>query len=102
LDVGGSASPEQMAFSLKLVASDPKVKSIFINIFGGILRCDKLAEGILHALKTVEINQKMIVRLKGTNVEAAKKIFAEANHPNLIFEEDMDKAAKLAVSIANK
>jgi len=98
--VGGSADVKQMSFSLKLVCSDPKVKAIFINIFGGILRCDKLAEGVIEAMRIVEIKQKIVIRLKGTNVEQAKEILHKANLPNLIFEEDMDKAAELVTSLA--
>jgi len=84
LDVGGSANVQQMASALKLVSSDPKVKAIFINIFGGILRCDKLAEGVLEAMRIVDIKQKIVIRLKGTNVEQAKELLFKANVPNLI------------------
>lgn len=86
-----------MSFALKLVSSDPKVKSIFVNIFGGILRCDKLAEGIVEAMTLVDIKQKIVIRLKGTNVDQAKVILQKAAIPNLIFEEDMDKIGRAHV-----
>mmetsp|Transcript_91274 Transcript_91274/g.197431 ORF Transcript_91274/g.197431 Transcript_91274/m.197431 type:complete len:91 (-) Transcript_91274:175-447(-) len=89
-----------MSFALKLVSSDAKVKSIFVNIFGGILRCDKLAEGIVEAMRMVQIKQKIVIRLKGTNVEQAKVILQEAAIPNLIFEEDMDTAADMVTKLA--
>jgi len=91
---------QQMSFALKLVSSDAKVKSIFVNIFGGILRCDKLAEGIVEAMRMVQIKQKIVIRLKGTNVEQAKVILQEAAIPNLIFEEDMDTAADMVTKLA--
>lgn len=93
---------KQMAFSLGLVSNDPKVKAIFVNIFGGILRCDKLAEGVVEAMRIVDIKQKIVIRLKGTNVEQAKEILVKANLANLIFEEDMDKAAQLVTELAKK
>lgn len=89
-----------MSFALKLVSSDPKVKSIFVNIFGGILRCDKLAEGIVEAMTLVDIKQKIVIRLKGTNVDQAKVILQKAAIPNLIFEEDMDNAAAMVCKLA--
>ncbi len=79
LDVGGGASGEQIAAGLEIVLSDPKVRSVLVNIFGGIVRCDLVAEGILDALTRVDLKVPMVVRLDGTNAEAGRKILEEAN-----------------------
>ncbi len=101
LDVGGGASAESMAASLKLVLSDPAVKSVFINIFGGITRGEEVARGVLGALEQLgEFPQKLIVRLDGTNADEGRRILEEAAHPSIIPAPTMQEAAALAVASA--
>ncbi len=99
LDVGGGASKEQITAAYKLLASDENVKAILINIFGGIMRCDVIAEGIVSAVKDVGETVPIVVRLQGTNVEEGRKIFAESGM-NIITAETMDEAAQKVVSVA--
>ncbi len=101
LDVGGGASADSMAASLKLVLSDPAVKSVFINIFGGITRGEEVARGVLGALEQLEdFPQQLIVRLDGTNAEEGRRILAEAAHPSVVTAPTMQEAAALAVAAA--
>jgi succinyl-CoA synthetase beta subunit len=101
LDVGGGADADTMAASLSLVLSDKQVRAVLVNIFGGITRCDLIAEGVLDALKRLgEVPQKLIVRLDGTNAQAARRILNEANHPNVVPAEKMLEAAERAVALA--
>ncbi len=99
LDVGGSANAEQIANAFKIILSDPNVKAIFINIFGGILRCDRLAEGIIKASEEVKPHVPIVVRMEGTNVELGKKMLAESGL-NLITADTMWEGAKKAVEVA--
>jgi succinyl-CoA synthetase beta subunit len=101
LDVGGSANAEQIANAFKIILSDPNVKAIFINIFGGILRCDRLAEGIIKASHEVKPHVPIVVRMEGTNVELGKKMLAESGL-NLITADTMWEGALKAVEVANK
>lgn len=95
LDVGGSADEEQMTEAFKLLNSDEEVKAIFINIFGGILRCDKLMESILSASKTVGLDKPIVLRLKGTNSDIAKKMLeGKEKELGIFYEEDFDTAAQ--------
>jgi succinyl-CoA synthetase beta subunit len=96
LDVGGGAPSEKIALSLKIVLSDPKVKALFINILGGITRCDEVAKGILEAKEKVGVTKPMVIRLVGTNEEEGKKILTEAGIHVL---ESMDEAAQRVVEI---
>lgn len=98
LDVGGGAPSEKIALSLKIVLSDPKVKAVFINILGGITRCDEVAKGILEAKEKVGVTKPMVIRLVGTNEEEGKKILTEAGIHVL---ESMDEAAQRVVEITN-
>jgi succinyl-CoA synthetase beta subunit len=100
LDIGGGASAEKMATSLQVILSDPSVRCVFINIFGGITRCDVVAEGILEALKQVEATVPIVVRLDGTNAEEGRKILAEAAHPRIVPVATMDAAAEEAARLA--
>lgn len=93
LDVGGGASAKQVEEAFKILLSDPKVKAIFVNIFGGIMRCDVLASGIVEAAKILAIKVPVVVRMQGTNVEEGKKILAESGL-KLISAESIDEAAK--------
>ena len=100
LDVGGGASAEVMATSLEVILSDPNVKSVLVNIFGGITRCDLVARGMLEALERVTPRVPIVVRLDGTNAEEGRRILAEANHPKIVPAETMVDAAELAAALA--
>jgi succinyl-CoA synthetase beta subunit len=78
LDVGGGANEEQVTAAFKIILSDPNVKGILVNIFGGIMKCDVIARGIVAAAKNVELKVPLVVRLEGTNVEAGKQILTES------------------------
>ena len=92
LDVGGGANSEQVAEGFRIILSDSGVKAIFVNIFGGIMRCDFIAEGIIAAAKEIRLDAPLIVRLAGTNVELGKKMLAESGL-NLITADDMNDGA---------
>jgi succinyl-CoA synthetase beta subunit len=96
LDVGGGAPPEKIAAALQIVLSDQNVKAIFINILGGITRCDDVARGILEAKEKVGVTKPMVIRLVGTNEEEGKKILTEAEIDVL---ESMEKAAQRAIEV---
>ena len=97
LDVGGGADAKQVAEGFKVILSDPEVKAIFVNIFGGIMRCDFIAEGIITAAKEINMNVPLIVRLAGTNVELGKKMLSESGL-DLISADDMDDGARKAIN----
>ena len=96
LDVGGGASKEKVTEAFKIITSDPNVKGILVNIFGGIMRCDIIAEGVLAAVKEVGLQVPLVVRLEGTNVELGKKIINESGL-NVIAADDLDDAAQKIV-----
>jgi succinyl-CoA synthetase beta subunit len=100
LDVGGGASADTMATSLEVILSDPAVKAVFINIFGGITRCDVVANGVLEALGRVEATVPLVLRLDGTNAEEGRRIIAEAAHPAIVSVATMDEAAAEAARLA--
>ncbi len=97
LDVGGGATREQIENAFKIILKDPNVKGIFINIFGGILKCDTLAEGIVHAAQSVQLKLPLVVRMKGTNVERARKILSESHLP-LMSVDDLAEAAQTIIN----
>ena len=99
LDVGGGATAEKVAEAFKLIVSDTNVEAILVNIFGGIVRCDLIAEGIIKAVKEVGVNVPIIVRLEGTNVEQGKVILAES-HLTIITADDLGDAANKVVAAA--
>jgi len=99
LDVGGGAPAEKIATALKIVLSDPKVKVLFINILGGITRCDEVSRGILEAKTKVGVTKPMVIRLVGTNEEEGKRILVEAGIPVL---ESMEEAAQQAVQTSKQ
>jgi succinyl-CoA synthetase beta subunit len=101
LDVGGGATEEQVTEAFKLLISDENVKAILVNIFGGIMRCDVLAQGIVNAVKAVNLPVPLIVRLEGTNMDAGKKIIAESGLA-VIAADDLGDAAQKAVKAAGK
>ncbi len=99
LDVGGGASTEQVKNAFRLILADPKVKAILVNIFGGIMRCDVLAEGVVQAAREVKLSVPLVVRLEGTNVEKGREIL-EKSGLNIISAKDMRDAAEKAVEAA--
>ncbi len=99
LDVGGGANVEQIANAFRILMADEDVKAVFINIFGGILRCDRLAQGLVEAGKIVELRVPIVVRMEGTNVNEGKEILANSGM-NFISAEDMWDGAKKAVELA--
>jgi len=101
LDVGGGASKEKVTAAFKIITADPAVKGILVNIFGGIMRCDVIAEGVIAAVKEVGLKVPLVVRLEGTNVELGKKILAESGL-NVIPADDLDDAAKKIVATVKK
>jgi succinyl-CoA synthetase beta subunit len=96
LDVGGSASKEKVAAAFKIITSDPKVKGILINIFGGIMKCDVIAAGVVDAVREVGLRVPLVVRLEGTNVNQGKDILAKSNL-NVTAADDLDDAAQKIV-----
>ncbi|HUB54636.1 MAG TPA: ADP-forming succinate--CoA ligase subunit beta [Mycobacterium sp.] len=104
LDIGGGASAEVMAAGLDVILNDKQVKSVFVNVFGGITSCDAVANGIVTALNMLgdEANKPLVVRLDGNNVDQGRKILADANHPLVIQAETMDAGADKAAELANK
>jgi succinyl-CoA synthetase beta subunit len=97
LDVGGGASREKVTAAFKIITADPKVKGILVNIFGGIMRCDVVAEGIVAAVREVGLAVPLVVRLEGTNVDLGKKIVAESGL-DVINADDLDDAAQKVVT----
>jgi succinyl-CoA synthetase beta subunit len=96
LDVGGGASKEKVAAAFKIITADPKVKGILVNIFGGIMKCDVIAEGVVAAVKEVGLRVPLVVRLEGTNVDLGKEIIARSNL-NVTPADDLDDAAQKIV-----
>ncbi|MCY6383417.1 ADP-forming succinate--CoA ligase subunit beta [Hoeflea prorocentri] len=96
LDVGGGASKEKVTAAFKIITADPAVEGILVNIFGGIMRCDTIAEGVVAAVKEVGLQVPLVVRLEGTNVEKGKKIINESGL-NVIAADDLDDAAQKIV-----
>jgi succinyl-CoA synthetase beta subunit len=107
LDIGGGASAEVMANGLGIILGDPDVKSVFVNVFGGITACDEVANGIVQALALLEANgeavtKPLVVRLDGNNAELGRKILSDANHPLVQRVDTMDEAADKAAELAAK
>ncbi|WP_323960327.1 ADP-forming succinate--CoA ligase subunit beta [Arthrobacter sp. JZ12] len=103
LDIGGGASAEVMAAGLDVILNDAQVKSVFVNVFGGITACDAVANGIVKALEILgdKENKPLVVRLDGNNVEEGRRILAEANHPMVTLADTMDEGADKAAELAN-
>jgi succinyl-CoA synthetase beta subunit len=97
LDVGGGATEEQVTEAFKILSQDPKVKAILVNIFGGIMRCDIIAQGIINAFNNTQLSIPLVVRLEGTNVEQGKKLLQESQLP-LQAASDLTDAAKKVVA----
>lgn len=100
LDVGGAANVDTIKNGFKIILSDPNVKSVLINIFGGIVRCDRVANGVIQAVKELNLNVGVVVRLQGTNAKLAKQILDESDI-ELISAETIDEAAKKAVGLVS-
>jgi len=101
LDVGGGATKEKVAEGFRIILSDPKVKAILVNIFGGIMNCATIAEGVIHAAKEQHIKIPIVVRLEGTNVEEGRRLFKES-HLKIGTAENLQKGAELAVQASKK
>jgi succinyl-CoA synthetase beta subunit len=103
LDIGGGASADVMAAGLDVILNDPQVKSVFVNVFGGITACDAVANGIVGALDKLgdTATKPLVVRLDGNNVEEGRRILAEAAHPLVTVVDTMDEAADKAAELAN-
>ena len=104
LDIGGGASAEVMAAGLDVILNDPQVRSVFVNVFGGITACDAVANGIVGALNTLgdRASKPLVVRLDGNNVEKGREILNNFNHPLVTLSETMDGGADKAAELANK
>jgi len=104
LDIGGGASAQVMADGLDVILNDTQVKSVFVNVFGGITACDAVANGIVNALQILgdEANKPLVVRLDGNNVEEGRRILNEANHPLVTLVDTMDGAADRAAELASR
>ena len=101
LDVGGGATAEKVTEAFKIMLGNPKVKAILVNIFGGIMRCDTIAEGVIAACKAVNLNVPLVVRMKGTNEDIGKKMLAESGLP-IISADSMADAAKAVMAALEK
>lgn len=101
LDVGGGATKEKVAEGFRIIVSDPNVRAILVNIFGGIMNCATIAEGVIHAVKEQHIKIPIVVRLEGTNVEEGRRLFQES-HIKVATAENLQKGAELAVQAARK
>jgi succinyl-CoA synthetase beta subunit len=104
LDIGGGASAEVMANGLNIILGDEQVRSVFVNVFGGITACDAVSNGIVQALELLgdKANKPLVVRLDGNNVVEGRRILAEANHPLVTVVDTMDGAADRAAELAAK
>ena len=100
LDVGGGATEEQVTEAFKILITDKKVQAILVNIFGGIMKCDVIAQGIINAAKTVHLSVPLVVRLEGTNVEKGKRLLKESGVA-LTTADDLADAAQKAVAAAS-
>lgn len=101
LDVGGGATKERVAEAFKLILADKNVNAVLVNIFGGIMRCDVIAEGIVAAAKEVQLKVPMVVRLRGTNMDQGRKILDESGL-KIISEGDLTQAAAKVVSASKE
>ena len=99
LDVGGGATKERVTEAFKIILADPNVEGILVNIFGGIMRCDVIAEGVVAAAKEVNISVPLVVRLEGTNVEKGKQIMADSGLPIISADNLSDAAEKIVKAV---
>jgi succinyl-CoA synthetase beta subunit len=101
LDVGGGATSDMVKNGIKILVSDPKVKAVFINIFGGILRCDTLAKGLIEAISEVEVKLPLVIRMEGTNVEQGRKLLNESGLKLMVAATMQEAAQKVIAAIRN-
>jgi succinyl-CoA synthetase beta subunit len=101
LDVGGGATKDKVTAAFKIITADPQVKGILVNIFGGIMKCDVIAEGVIAAVKEVGLTVPLVVRLEGTNVDLGKKVISDSGL-NVISADDLDDAARKIVAAVRK
>lgn len=99
LDVGGGATSEQVAEAFKIISSDPRVSAILVNIFGGIAKCDLVAQGIIQAVQQLDLSLPLVVRLQGTRVNEAKQLIQKSGL-RIISVDDLDEAARTSVRLA--
>ncbi len=99
LDVGGGATKERVTAAFKIILSDPNVEGILVNIFGGIMRCDVIAEGVVAAAREVKLSVPLVVRLEGTNVDLGKDILAKSNLPIIAADNLADAAQKIVTAV---
>jgi succinyl-CoA synthetase beta subunit len=99
LDVGGGATKERVTHAFKIILSDKNVEGILVNIFGGIMRCDIIAEGVVAAARELELTKPLVVRLEGTNVEQGKKIMADSGLKIVAADDLGDAAAKVVKAV---
>jgi succinyl-CoA synthetase beta subunit len=99
LDVGGGATTENVTAAFKIITRDPNVRGIFVNIFGGIMRCDTIADGVVAAVRDVGLAVPLVVRLEGTNVELGRSIIEGAGIPGLVSASDMKDGARKIVEL---
>jgi succinyl-CoA synthetase beta subunit len=99
LDVGGGATKERVSAAFKIILSDPNVEGILVNIFGGIMRCDVIAEGVVAAAREVQLSVPLVVRLEGTNVQLGKEILAKSNLPIISADNLGDAAEKIVTAV---
>jgi succinyl-CoA synthetase beta subunit len=99
LDVGGGASEDQVKNAFRILLSDPSVRAVFVNIFGGILRCDVLASGVVNAAKELKLKMPVVLRMEGTNVEQGKEILRNSGF-NFTVEDNMKEGAEKVVKLA--
>ena len=99
LDVGGGATTEKVTAAFKLILSDPAVEGVLVNIFGGIMRCDVIAEGVIAAVKETKLSVPLVVRLEGTNVELGKKLMADSGLPIISADDLGDAAEKITKAV---
>jgi succinyl-CoA synthetase beta subunit len=102
LDVGGGATPEKVTEAFKIMLKNPKVKAILVNIFGGIMRCDTIAQGVIAACRAVNLSVPLVVRMKGTNEEIGKKMLAESGLPIISADTMAEAARKVVAAVAAK
>src|SRR5690349_7183725 len=102
LDVGGSATPEKVTAAFKIMLSNPKVRGILVNIFGGIMQCDTIAKGVIAAAREVKLSVPLVVRMKGTNEDLGKKILKDSGLPIISADNMADAAKKVVAAIAKK
>jgi len=102
LDVGGGATTQKVTEAFKLMLKNPKVKGILVNIFGGIMRCDTIAEGVIAAAREVKLGVPLVVRMKGTNEELGRKMLKESGLPIISADNMADAAQKIVAAVTGK